>query len=477
MFDGRFQPYLYYKLLQFYKAALPFSIRQQDTANKSSAGYLLYIELLEEYVRILKKIGAADAKVLMTFQEIQLQHVLKQAAKTRWWQTYFQSHNLDFKKIKRLADLENLPPITRISLIDSPKEDFIAKTLLEKDIIWGKSSGSTTGTPFVWGSPKASWEVDELAHYIRNLEDYSFLFSKNKYKNFYLHLNYAGTNEPFKHFFLGNFYLINYDKNVNEAVLNIVKTMQENPDCILRCAPSELVFFIHKLQELHLQVPVVFCSTTGQPLTEETRIFAENYLRCPVRPVYGTQELGGIAMACKDHPTLMHILSERAIVEIIDEDQKNVPEGELGNITVTSLENTFMPLIRYQPGDVGRLHTTRICSCANQSPLLEIEGRNSDFIQFRDKRKVPITRILRLFGNEPFLSKIRRIQLQQQKLDEVIILLENKGGPLGSAVIESLKKVLEKKYPGMAVSIKQTSLIAQEGKKFKTFLPMNQVPT
>jgi phenylacetate-CoA ligase len=58
---------------------------------------------------------------------------------------------------------------------------------------------------------------------------------------------------------------------------------------------------------------------------------------------------------------------------------KHVGPGELGEIVVTTFINRAMPLIRYRPGDVGRLYED-YCSCGRQTPLLTLEGRMEDTI-------------------------------------------------------------------------------------------------
>lgn len=95
-------------------------------------------------------------------------------------------------------------------------------------------------------------------------------------------------------------------------------------------------------------------------------------LGAPFRNKYGTNELGSMAVAC-DRGVGMHLFEDLYLVEIL-RGGKPVPPGETGKIVVTDLVNQAMPLIRYEVGDVGRLHTTH-CPCGRQTNRLEVLGR------------------------------------------------------------------------------------------------------
>jgi phenylacetate-CoA ligase len=83
-------------------------------------------------------------------------------------------------------------------------------------------------------------------------------------------------------------------------------------------------------------------------------------LHCRFVQKYGTSELGVVAGACGDSPA-MHVFEDLFHVEVLRHG-KPAPAGEVGRIVVTDLINTTMPLIRYEVGDVGRLHPGQ-CAC------------------------------------------------------------------------------------------------------------------
>ena len=97
----------------------------------------------------------------------------------------------------------------------------------------------------------------------------------------------------------------------------------------------------------------------------------------PVHEVYGGHEFGCVASTCEGQDKL-HILMSDCVVETV-RNGKHVLPGELGEIVITTLNNRVMPLIRYRPGDVGRLYDDH-CSCGRQTRLLKLEGRMEDTI-------------------------------------------------------------------------------------------------
>lgn len=76
------------------------------------------------------------------------------------------------------------------------------------------------------------------------------------------------------------------------------------------------------------------------------------------------------------HPDLV-------VLELVDDDGKPVPDGELGEVVATPLGVTGMPLLRLKTGDLARLHTSP-CDCGRRSVRLgPIIGRRSQMLKVR----------------------------------------------------------------------------------------------
>jgi phenylacetate-CoA ligase len=100
-------------------------------------------------------------------------------------------------------------------------------------------------------------------------------------------------------------------------------------------------------------------------------------LGCRFVQKYGTSELGVVAASCGRSPGA-HVLEDLFEVEIVRRGQP-VPPGEVGRLAITDLVNTAMPLLRYDVGDVGRLHTGP-CPCGRRTARLEVLGRAQEVL-------------------------------------------------------------------------------------------------
>lgn len=82
----------------------------------------------------------------------------------------------------------------------------------------------------------------------------------------------------------------------------------------------------------------------------------------------------------------MHVNADWAILEVVDENNQPVPNGEKGaKVLVTNLANYVQPIIRYEIGDLVTM-AEKHCGCSNNMPLIAgVEGRDSDIFEIETK--------------------------------------------------------------------------------------------
>ena len=104
-----------------------------------------------------------------------------------------------------------------------------------------------------------------------------------------------------------------------------------------------------------------------------TRRQVERIYGAPLHDAYGLNEIGPVANRCEEGSYHIHV--EHCIVEIVDAEGMPCPPGRLGRLVVTALQNSAMPLLRYDTGDVARA-AAQPCACGRNLPALsEIAGR------------------------------------------------------------------------------------------------------
>ncbi len=160
----------------------------------------------------------------------------------------------------------------------------------------------------------------------------------------------------------------------------------------------------------------------GALSTECLKIEIGQVFGVPVHEVYGGHEFGCIASTC-EYRDRLHIMMPECLVEIV-RNGKHVPAGELGEIVITSFANRVMPLIRYRPGDVGRLYE-EYCQCGRQTQLLRLEGRMEDTLVtsrgIRTERQ--ITEFLMSWPNSEFSQLVQR----NNKQCDLLVVEKEKG--------------------------------------------------
>jgi len=119
--------------------------------------------------------------------------------------------------------------------------------------------------------------------------------------------------------------------------------------------------------------------TGGEDFSVTMRRFVRKALGCPVANSYGASEFLSLAFECPEGR--MHLNSDWAILEAVDEKGHAVPAGEAGATTLlTNLANHVQPLIRYDLGDRVTLHDEP-CHCGSPLPVIEVRGRCDDTLR------------------------------------------------------------------------------------------------
>ena len=128
-------------------------------------------------------------------------------------------------------------------------------------------------------------------------------------------------------------------------------------------------------QNLRLYSPR-FVHSSAERLHDFMRMEIEEHFDSSVYDYYGSREVGAIAGECCDGSR--HIFIQNNIVEILDDSDDVIKNGEEGRIVVTNLHNYSMPMIRYEIGDTGSI-AGEDCTCGSSLPVLEtLTGRVTD---------------------------------------------------------------------------------------------------
>jgi len=130
----------------------------------------------------------------------------------------------------------------------------------------------------------------------------------------------------------------------------------------------------------------------AEPHSEDTRKRIENMLGVKAYNSFGMSEMcgPGVAFECKEQNGL-HIWEDYYIVEIVNPDTlEPVPDGEVGELVLTTINREGMPLLRYRTRDLTRI-LPGSCPCGRFHKRLDrMKGRSDDMIILKGVNIFPI---------------------------------------------------------------------------------------
>ena len=177
--------------------------------------------------------------------------------------------------------------------------------------------------------------------------------------------------------------------------------------------------------KIHLKKGVIGSERWSQKMRD--RISGE--LGIELYDIYGLTEIygPGIGISCKENCG-MHYWNDYIYLEIIDPvTGENLPDGEVGEIVITTLVKQGAPLIRYRTHDLSRI-IPGTCACGSKFPRIDIiMGRTDDMMKIKGVNVFPsqIEEILSTFDEISSEYQIRISHLDGK--DTMRIYVESTG--------------------------------------------------
>jgi phenylacetate-CoA ligase len=194
----------------------------------------------------------------------------------------------------------------------------------------------------------------------------------------------------------------------------------------------------------------------AEPWTDDMRHEIESRLDLHAVDIYGLSEVmgPGVAQECVDTKDGLHVWEDHFYPEIVDpQSGEPLPDGEKGELVITSLTKEALPMIRYRTRDLTRL----LPGTARPMRRMEkITGRSDDMLIIRGVNVFP-SQIEELILKQPGLSPHYVLELSKQgPLDHLTVLVEsNSGNEISSA--EKLGYAI-KSYIGITADVKSVPL-------------------
>ena len=210
------------------------------------------------------------------------------------------------------------------------------------------------------------------------------------------------------------------------------------------CTPS---FFLHLLDTAGeqgvdvRQLPLKIGAFGAEPWSEAMRQKIEELSGIKAYDIYGLSEIvgPGVGGECQCQNGL-HIFEDHYYPEIIDPETLEVlPDGEEGELVLTTLSKQAMPIIRYRTRDITKIIPER-CECGRTlRRIARISRRSDDMLIIRGVNVFPSqieTAILSIEGVAPYYEII---VTRDDNLDRMEVKVEITDSLLGDDTIKTLE--------------------------------------
>jgi len=217
--------------------------------------------------------------------------------------------------------------------------------------------------------------------------------------------------------FLNSFRMTEEDMKRHIRIINSYK-----PELIRGYAGSlyELCRYAER-KNMAIYTPKIVVSA-AETLNNEMRKKIESVFGTKLYDYYGSRESNNLAGECEEG--LMHVLIFHNYVEVLNNHNQLVKEGEEGRVIVTNLHNYSMPLIRYEIGDIAVLGPEK-CRCGNVLPTLKkVTGRITDHFVKEDGTIISGSALTLTFNRKDW---VEAFQIIQEDYKNVKILIIRKG--------------------------------------------------
>lgn len=371
----------------------------------------------------IPSIETVSLQQIKVYQEQKLMEALHYAAaNSPYYKRLFSNENIAIDGITTLEDLQLLPVTTKEHLQEY-NDDFLC--VPKSQIIDYTTTSGTSGRPVTFGLTDK--DLDRLAYN----EAISFICSGVKEGDV---VQLMTTID--RRFMAGLAYFLGLRK-IKAGVIRVGAGVPELQwDSILKYNPSYLITvpsFLLKLIEYAEANNIDYNASSikgaiciGEPLRNQN--FSNNTLSQKITDkwdiklfsTYASTEMSTAFAEC-EYSCGGHHHPELIIAEVLDENDKPVENGNIGELVVTTLGIEGMPLIRFKTGDIVQLHHEP-CKCGrNTMRVGPVVGRKQQMIKYKGTTLYPPAMIDLLRSFPEIQNHIIEISTNDLGTDEILI--------------------------------------------------------
>ena len=345
----------------------------------------------------------------MQLNEMQFDLLKKQLSNLKERSAFYAEKYADFDPatVQTQEDFENIPFTEKSDLREAYPLGLAA--VPEEEIVRIHSSSGTTGTPVI--IPYTQKDVDDWATLFARCYEMAGVTNKDRiqitpgYGLWTAGIGFQAGAER-----IGAM-TVPMGPGNTEKQLQFMRDMQTT---VLTATSSYALLLAEEIQargvrdQIALKKGIIGSERWSQKMRERIK----NELGIQIYDIYGLTEVygPGIGISC-DYDQGMHYWDDYIYIEILDpETLKPVPDGEWGEICITTLVKEGAPLIRFRTHDLSRIIPGE-CPCGSKFPRLDvIQGRTDDMMKIKGVNVFP-RQIEEVLGMFPELSSEYQIRI------------------------------------------------------------------
>lgn len=318
-----------------------------------------------------------------------LQATVQHCMNSPFYRSRFEEIGLKPEDIKSLDDIRRIPFTTKQDLRDTYPFGMASVPLRECTRL--HSSSGTTGTPTV------------ILHTQKDLEEWAAQVARNLWMVGLRPDDVFQNSSGYGMFTGGLGFQYGAERlgmlTIPAAAGNSLRQIKFITDfgtTALHAVPSYVTRLYEVMQSVGIDprrnTKLKVLAIGAEPHSEEQRRRIEDMMGVKAYNSFGMSEMcgPGVGFECQEQNGL-HFWEDYYIVEIVDpETLEPVPDGEVGELVLTSLCREAMPLLRYRTRDLTRV-LGRTCPCGrNHVRIDRMRGRSDDMMVLRGVNIFPI---------------------------------------------------------------------------------------
>lgn len=392
----------------------------------------------------------------MRMNDFQLEQIKKQIKKLTSKDCFYKNKldGICAEDIKTQEDFEKLPFTWKGDLRDAYPLGLQA--VPDEEIVRIHSSSGTTGTPVI--IPYTQTDVDDWAEMFARCYRTAGITNLDR-----IHITpgyglwTAGIGFQLGAERLGAMTIPMGPGNTDKQL----KMMMDLKSTVLCATSSYALLLAEEIaarnigDKIYLKKGVIGSERWGEKMRK--RIASE--LGVKLYDIYGLTECygPGIAISC-DCECGMHYWDDYIYVEIIDPATGNpVPDGEIGEIVITTLKKEGAPLIRYRTHDLSRFIPGK-CECGSEYPRIDtLIGRTDDMVKVKGVNMFP-SQIEECLKNIEGASSEYQLMIDHLYGKDICTLFVEVEKGVDKDVISDVIQAQYKSKIGIAVNVKPVDI-------------------